>query len=93
MSVQLAPVGFYKDHDGVVHIQGTPIVGKQENPISGLIFQLPPGDRPASGTIEVFPTIGKENTEVVIVGSNVTLEEKTLKVTFSQVKNLKNWSR
>ncbi len=54
VGVQLAPVAFYKDHEGVVHLQGTPIVGKEENPVPGLIFQLPPGDRPASGTLQLF---------------------------------------
>ncbi|MGA8746308.1 MAG: hypothetical protein WB507_10640 [Solirubrobacterales bacterium] len=78
VSVQLAPVGFFKDHDGVVHLQGTPEVGKGENPISGLIFQLPAGDRPASGTLQIFPTIGEEGNEIVVIGSNVTLEGTNL---------------
>ena len=76
-SVQFAPVAFFKDHDGVVHLQGTPEVGKGENPTAGLLFQLPPGDRPASGTLQVFPTVGKEK-DIVVFGSNVTIEGKNL---------------
>jgi hypothetical protein len=44
------PVGFYKDHDGVVHLQGIAKVG---GPFP-VIFSLPPGFRPASGAIAFF---------------------------------------
>ena len=36
--------GFFKDHDGIVHLKGTLKPGG-----TSLIFQLPPGFRPASG--------------------------------------------
>ena len=50
--VQLNPVGFYKDHDGVVHLQGVAQVGKAASVDS--IFTLPPGFRPGPGHIAIF---------------------------------------
>jgi hypothetical protein len=43
------PAGFYKDQEGIVHLQGQVVDG------SGAIFQLPPGDRPDSGKILRVP--------------------------------------
>lgn len=63
---KLQPVGFYKDHDGVVHLEGVGVPGKEENPIKGLLFQLPPGDRPASGTTQLF---ANGESQVLIFGS------------------------
>ena len=37
--------GFYKDHEGVVHLKGTVVGGSSLS----VIFQLPAGDRPANG--------------------------------------------
>jgi hypothetical protein len=45
------PLGFYKDREGVVHLKGGRMVG---NP-NQVIFQLPPGYRPASGKVLDFP--------------------------------------
>jgi hypothetical protein len=42
-------VGFYKDHEGIVHLVGYAKVGT-----SNEIFRLPAGFRPASGTLEIF---------------------------------------
>jgi hypothetical protein len=42
-------VGFYKDHEGIVHLQGA-----AKNPAEEAIFTLPPGYRPASGFAELF---------------------------------------
>src|SRR5690349_9878669 len=42
-------VGFYKDHEGIVHLIGSAKAGT-----GGLIFRLPPGFRPASNTLEIF---------------------------------------
>ncbi len=73
------PVGFYKDHDGVVHLTGVAQIGKEEKPIPGLLFTLPPGFRPASGTVELQITEGpKEKATVLIVGSNVSVEGREL---------------
>ncbi|HEX5525739.1 MAG TPA: hypothetical protein VFX44_00910 [Solirubrobacterales bacterium] len=50
------PVGFYKDHEGIVHLQGWAFVGKNgasQTPV----FTLPPGYRPAAGTIEIFEQV------------------------------------
>ena len=54
-----APVSFYKDHEGVVHLVGRVAVGNE-----GAIFTLPPGYRPARNTVEV-------TNSVVIAGSGV----------------------
>jgi hypothetical protein len=42
-------VGFYKDHEGIVHLQGA-----AKTPAKEAIFTLPPGYRPASGFAEFF---------------------------------------
>ena len=44
------PAGFYKDQEGIVHLQG-PVV----NGTPGIIFQLPPGYRPDSGKVLRVP--------------------------------------
>jgi len=44
------PAGFYKDHDGIVHLQGMVKGGDTSTPF---IFRLPPGFRPATGTVFV----------------------------------------
>jgi hypothetical protein len=49
LGVQFPPVGFYKDHEGIVHLQGVAKVGGVGT--FGVIFSLPPGYRPASNTI------------------------------------------
>ena len=60
---------FLKDHDNVVHLEG--IVKKGSGgPIPGALFQLPPGDRPPSGTIDVLEV--PEEQSLLIVGSNVS---------------------
>jgi hypothetical protein len=68
--VNFRPVGFYKDHEGTVHLEGMAQVGNGKNPIEGLLFQLPPGYRPASGTDLVFPNVEEEET-ISVLGSNI----------------------
>jgi hypothetical protein len=68
---KFGPVGFYKDHDGIVHLTGIAKVGT-EGSIKGLIFTLPPGYRPASGGTEAF--LGLKETTVFIFGSSTVLE-------------------
>ncbi len=46
--------GFYKDAFGIVHLEG--FVKRGSGPI---IFNLPPGYRPASGTLQAFEQINK----------------------------------
>src|SRR5262249_12092197 len=43
-------VGFYKDHEGVVHLKGAAFGGSSKT-----VFQLPPGFRPAAGFNYVVP--------------------------------------
>ncbi|HEY1356216.1 MAG TPA: hypothetical protein VGF09_07860 [Solirubrobacterales bacterium] len=68
--VSFHPVGFYKDHEGIVHLEGMAQVGTGENPITGLLFQLPPGYRPAAGIDLVFPNVEDEET-ISVLGSNI----------------------
>jgi hypothetical protein len=64
-------VGFYKDHEGIVHLEGSADV-KTSSPFP-VIFDLPPGFRPAEKTVLTFPN--SEGEEVIsIQGSNVTKE-------------------
>jgi hypothetical protein len=64
--VNLPAVGFFKDHDDVVHLEGVAkVVGKE-----GLIFTLPPGLRPPAGTAEFYEP--GENT-IIVLGANVVL--------------------
>jgi hypothetical protein len=67
-SIVFPPVGFYKDHEGIVHLQGVAIAGG-EGTLPGAIFQLPAGFRPAAGTTEGFETGGGI---VFVFGSGVT---------------------
>jgi hypothetical protein len=79
------PAGFFKDHEGIVHLQGLVKVG--EGGIA-IIFSLPPGFRPANGQLAFFdalclrmsgpcPKDSASNegnvTPVLISGSNVTV--------------------
>jgi hypothetical protein len=60
------PVGFYKDHDGIVHLQGIAKAGTE-----GFVFTLPPGFRTASGKlIELEPLL---EYITAIAGSNVSV--------------------
>ncbi|HEX5525735.1 MAG TPA: hypothetical protein VFX44_00890 [Solirubrobacterales bacterium] len=69
--VQFNPVGFYKDHDGIVHLQGVAVVGKSGSGIVS-IFTLPPGFRPAAGHLVVFEQTLED--AAIIGGSNTVLE-------------------
>jgi hypothetical protein len=63
------PVGFYKDHEGIVHLQGWAFVGK--NGLSQTpIFTLPSGYRPAPGVITIYEQI--ENAPVLVGGTGTT---------------------
>jgi hypothetical protein len=62
------PVGFYKDHEGIVHLQGA-----AENPTEQGVFTLPPGYRPAGGFAVLFDQ--GEFGFVYVFGSNTKDEE------------------
>jgi len=69
--VNLRSVGFYKDHEGIVHLEGSAVVGTgTPYPI---IFTLPPGFRPASKTVLTFPNLEGEQS-ISIQGSNIAKE-------------------
>jgi len=60
------PVGFYRDHDGIVHLEGFAEAGKD-----GFVFTLPLGFRPSSGITQIFET---PNENVILVfGSNISI--------------------
>ncbi|MGN6217818.1 MAG: hypothetical protein ACTHN7_12840 [Solirubrobacterales bacterium] len=68
--INVPNASFLKDHDNVVHLEG--IVKKGTGgAIPGTLFQLPPGFRPPSGTIDLLKE-AEENT-ILIVGSNVVI--------------------
>ncbi len=75
--VTFPPVGFYKDHEGIVHLQGLATVGNGESPIDGLLFTLPPEYRPAPGVSLTFPNVEDEET-ISVLGSNVSAAGKDL---------------
>lgn len=75
--VNFPPAGFYKDHEGIVHLQGFVIVGEGKSPIEGAIFTLPEGFRPAAGTSVVFPNV-EDNEEISVLGSKTISEGKDL---------------
>jgi hypothetical protein len=68
--VQLGPTSFYKDHEGIVHLEGAAET-EEGGPV---VFTLPVGYRPANGTIKVFNYGGENSIPVYVLGSNVNLE-------------------
>jgi hypothetical protein len=73
-----APVGFYKDQFGVVHLQG----GVDPPGFSGTIFTLPQGYRPGAGSAHRFAVEGdagltaieiRPNGDVVALSSQSTM--------------------
>jgi hypothetical protein len=70
--VTLPPVGFFKDHDDVVHLEGA---AKVEN-LESRIFQLPAGFRPQSGVVQIYEPVAAG--VVIVAGSNVVLEGKDI---------------
>ncbi len=86
-SFPLQPVAFYKDHEGIVHLEGVAQVGKGTTITAASIFTLPPGFRPAAGqllefvqnTTESFVIIGGSETPFagLTINGNVLGKEKT----------------
>jgi hypothetical protein len=68
-AIHLNPAGFYKDHEGIVHLQGVAKVGNGEIPT---LFTLPPGFRPAPGRALLSPQY--EGTLLFIFGGNTNIE-------------------
>jgi hypothetical protein len=67
--VSFNPVGFYKDHEGIVHLQGIAEGGSSTGLNS--VFTLPAGFRPASGKLIVLEQLNEST--VIIAGSNTVL--------------------
>jgi hypothetical protein len=70
-SVRLPSVGFFKDHEGIVHLEGWAKAGKSATGLVSL-FTLPPGYRPAPGTILAFEQV--QEATAVIGGPNTITE-------------------
>jgi hypothetical protein len=68
--VHLEPVGFYKDHEGIVHLQGIAKAGTGAGGIAP-VFTLPVGYRPAAGALLLLEQLAGATT--VIGGSGATL--------------------
>lgn len=84
--VEFADTGFYKDHDGIVHLTGFVKAGEEK----ATIFVLPVGFRPAAGTViavnvlcrgeskecETDSPTGDEQrfVQLVVAGTNATIE-------------------
>jgi hypothetical protein len=66
--ISFQPVGFFKDHEGIVHLEGIAKVTE------GFIFTLPPGYRPASGVTQA--AVAASSGAALIFGSGVTLKGK-----------------
>jgi hypothetical protein len=70
-SAHFEPVGFYKDHEGIVHLQGIAAVGKSSGGVAS-IFTLPAGFRPAPGALILHEEINES--VALIAGSNTNIE-------------------
>jgi hypothetical protein len=67
-SAAFQPAGFYKDHEGVVHLEGVVTAGK-EGSAPGLMFVLPPGYRPAPGMLLTYEQASQRG---VLIGGTGT---------------------
>jgi hypothetical protein len=67
--INTGPVAFYKDHEGIVHLEGLAAT-KAEGIELPSVFTLPPGYRPASGVLKLFAPSGAE---VFVGGSGTSL--------------------
>ena len=65
----LNSVGFYKDHEGIVHLQGIAETGKTS---PSFVFTLPPGFRPAAGKTIITEQVKEAGG--FIFGGNINLE-------------------
>ncbi len=68
--IRLQSVGFYKDHEGIVHLEGFAKPGNTGTQ-PGEIFVLPRGFRPTSGTALLFEQI--QESPIEVFGSNFTV--------------------
>jgi hypothetical protein len=68
--LSLNPVGFYKDHEGIVHLQGIAQVGKSATITS--VFTLPAGFRPAAGKLIILEQVSEA--AALIGGSSLVVE-------------------
>ena len=75
--VTFRSVSFFKDHEGIVHLEGFAKVGTGKDPIEGLLFSLPAGYRPAAGSTLIFPNV-EDYESISVLGANVTQEGKDL---------------
>ena len=67
--IVLNPAGFFKDHEGIVHLQGVAKAGNSGLPT---LFTLPPGFRPAPG--KAVTSIQFAGEPLFIFGGNTNIE-------------------
>jgi hypothetical protein len=65
------PVGFYKDHEGIVHLQGWALAGPGTSGLSSL-FTLPPGYRPAAGVVMILSPLSGVATFIGGTGASLS---------------------
>lgn len=71
IKVGLRKVSFYKDHEGIVHLEG--IANVESASEFQVIFNLPSGFRPANNTALTFPNVESEEV-IAVVGSGVSFK-------------------
>jgi hypothetical protein len=64
----LNSVGFYKDHEGIVHLQG---IAKTGSTSPNFVFTLPPGFRPAAGKTMIVEQLKEGG--AFIFGGNISV--------------------
>jgi hypothetical protein len=69
-----APVAFYKDHEGIVHLKGRVLYGGE---IEAPIFRLPPGYRPGPETFEEFVTGNEYGFRRIFIRGDVSKPENS----------------
>jgi hypothetical protein len=76
--INLGPAAsFYKDKEGVVHLEGIVKVGKEKTGSDVRLFTLPPGFRPANGVIQIFIP-GEPGSAFLIGGTGANAEGHSL---------------
>jgi hypothetical protein len=69
-NVEYQQVGFYKDAQGIVHLEGVVLPGTVD-PLVGLLFELPVGYRPAAGKFVAFQPTSKQSVLIGGTGSKI----------------------
>jgi hypothetical protein len=85
--VPLIPLGFYKDHEGIVHLQGIAKVGKNPSGVP-TVFTLPAGFRPPAGHAAIFEMLNQAPAIIFGGSSNFAGFELSGKVAGNEEKTI-----